>query len=84
MTTTRKYTHVDPVTREVFRIRATDGIEAMLKFQWANDRLSDAELIEKWGVDPELTDWDPEEDIEDVTHKVGGFEDDADRIEKGY
>jgi hypothetical protein len=68
----KKYTYVDPYTREVFRIAASNGIEAKIKFEWVNERISDEEILEKWGIDPDEAGWEFE-DVEDVTAIVAEY-----------
>lgn len=64
----KSFVHVDPVTREVFRIFASNGIEAKVKFEWANDRMSDDRVRElDMGFDPD--NWELDE-VVDITHEV--------------
>jgi hypothetical protein len=64
----KSFIHVDPVTREVFRIFASDGLEAKIKFEWAMERISD-DTVRGYdmGMDPDQWDLD---DVVDITHEV--------------
>ena len=64
----KSFIHVDPSTREVFRIFATDGLEAKIKFEWAMERISDDRVREyNLGMDPDQ--WELDE-VVDITHEV--------------
>jgi hypothetical protein len=64
----KSFVHVDPSTREVFRIFATDGLEAKIKFEWAMERISDDRVREyNLGMDPDQ--WELDE-VVDITHEV--------------
>jgi hypothetical protein len=61
----KPFAHHDRVTGEHFRIHATDGMEAMVKFRWWNDQLDDDDVRElNLGMDPDT--WDRDNDIEEI------------------
>lgn len=64
----KSFIHVDPTTREVFRIFASDGIEAKVKFEWAMDRISDDQVRDnRMGMNPSTWNFD---EVVDITHEI--------------
>ena len=64
----KSFVYVDPVTCEKFRIFASNGIEARVKFEWANERISDDEVRGyDMGMDPD--NWELDE-VVDITYEV--------------
>ena len=64
----KSFVHVDPITREVFRIFASDGMEAKVKFEWVNERISDDE-VRGYDMGMEPDNWDLDE-VVDITYEV--------------
>ena len=64
----KSFVYVDPVTCEKFRIFASNGIEAKVKFDWANDRMSD-DMVRELDMGFEPDNWELDEVVE-ITYEV--------------